>query len=90
MKDCTELRVLDIARLARTKTRIVLVEILKGLPSLNMHLVSLDTPARWQLVSFGTIPAEFVLSHPGSMNLGIVNLEEGNDIRRGTNLFEAS
>jgi hypothetical protein len=89
MTSLTELRVVDVARLSRTDTRIVSVEIVKGEPSLNMQFTSPDAPGRWQIVGFGTMPAQYLLSHPNAMNLSIVNLEEGNEIPEGIILVEA-
>ena len=88
MSNKTELKVVDVACLSRTDRRIVLVEILKGGPSVNMQLISPDTPGRWQIVGFGTMSAEYACSHPNSMNLGIINLEEGKEIRPGIILVE--
>lgn len=90
MSNHTELKVIDIAHLSRTDRRIVLVEILKGGPSVNMELISLDAPGRWQIVGFGTMPVDYVRSHPNAMNLGIINLEEGKEIHPGINLVEAT
>jgi len=86
----TELRVMDVARLARTDRRIVAVEILAGEPAVNMQLKCPDAPGRWQITGFGTMPVDYLRSHPNAMNLGIINLEEGKEIQAGINLVEAN
>jgi hypothetical protein len=89
MSNGTELKVMDVARLSRPDIQIVSVEILKGEPSLNMQLTSPDVPGRWQIVGFGTMPAPYLVSHPNSMNLSIINLEDQKEIRVGIDLVEA-
>ncbi len=88
MSDRTELSVTDAIHLSKTKTWLVVVEVLKGQPTLNMKLTSPDVPGQWQIVGFGTMPADQVVSHPNLMNLGLINLEEKNDIQLGSKLVE--
>jgi hypothetical protein len=90
VSDHIKLKVVDVARLSRTDRRLVLVEILNGGPSVSMQLVSPDAPGRWQIVGFGTMPVDYVRSHPNAMNLSIINLEEGKEIQAGINLVETS
>jgi hypothetical protein len=90
MNNSTELRVMDFARLADMDMRIALVEITKGAPSVGMKFTSPDVAGLWQIVGFGTIPAEFVHTHPNSMNLGFINLDEGKELQAGINLVEAT
>lgn len=89
MADRTGLRVLEIARIFNVNTSIVLVESLRGTPSVGMHFVCSDVPGRWEVASFCAIPFRLIHTRPRPINLRIINLEPGKELRAGIVLVEA-